>query len=135
MDEIPAERRLVAILAADIVGYSRLIEEDEAATLTAIRTLRHEALDPLLAQHHGRIVKLTGDGAIVEFGSVVDAVNTAVAIQQETAARQSEVPPEASYYLPAGRQYRRRGGGGGRPFRRRRQHRGGSSSFANRAGS
>ena len=68
MDEIPAERRLVAILAADIVGYSRLIEEDEAATLTAIRTLRHEALDPLLAQHHGRIVKLTGDGAIVEFG-------------------------------------------------------------------
>ena len=94
MDEIPVERRLVAILAADIVGYSRLVEQDEAATLAAIETLRREVIDPLLTQHHGRIVKLMGDGAIVEFGSVVDAVNTAVAIQKETAARQAEVPPE-----------------------------------------
>ncbi len=94
MDENPVERRLVAILAADIVGYSRLVEQDEAGTLAAIKTLRREVIDPLLTQHHGHIVKLTGDGAIVEFGSVVDAANAAVAIQKETAARQTEVPPE-----------------------------------------
>jgi hypothetical protein len=67
------ERRLAAILAADIVGYARLVEQDEAGTLAAIRDLRREAIDPLLAGHHGRIVKLMGDGGIVEFGSVVDA--------------------------------------------------------------
>jgi len=94
VDENPVERRLVAILAADIVGYSRLVEQDEAGTLAAIKTLRREVIDPLLAQHHGHIVKLTGDGAIVEFGSVVDAANAAVAIQKETAARQSEILPE-----------------------------------------
>ena len=82
------ERRLAAILAADIVGYSRLIERDEAATLAAIRALRAEAIDPLLAEHHGRIVKLMGDGAIVEFGSVVDAVVCAVAVQRAVAERQ-----------------------------------------------
>ena len=68
------ERRLAAILAADIVGYSRPVEQDEAGTLAAIRSLRLEVVDPLLAERHGRIVKLMGDGAIVEFGSVVDAV-------------------------------------------------------------
>ena len=76
-----AKRRLAAIMAADIVGYSRLVEADEAGTLAAIRDLRHEVIDPLLAQSHGRIVKLMGDGAIVEFGSVVDAVACAAAIQ------------------------------------------------------
>ena len=88
------ERRLAAILAADIVGYSRLIEQDEAATLEAIKDLRREVIDPLLAGHHGRIVKLMGDGAIAEFGSVVDAVACAVAIQKDAAARQAETPPE-----------------------------------------
>lgn len=68
------ERRLAAIMAADIVGYSRLIETDETRTLAAIRALRSEVLDPLIADHKGRIVKLMGDGAIMEFGSVVDAV-------------------------------------------------------------
>jgi len=92
VDETPVERRLVAILAADIVGYSRLVEQDEAATLAGIKNLRREVIDPLLTQHHGRIVKLTGDGAIVEFGSVVDAVNVAVAIQKETAALQAAIP-------------------------------------------
>ena len=82
------ERRLAAILAADIVGYSRLIERDETATLAAIRALRAEAIDPLLAEHHGRIVKLMGDGAIFEFGSVVDAVVCAVAVQRAVAERQ-----------------------------------------------
>ena len=89
-----AERRLAAILAADIVGYSRLIEQDEAGTLAAIKDLRREVIDPLLAEHHGRIVKLMGDGAIAEFGSVVDAVACAVAIQKDAAARQAETPPE-----------------------------------------
>jgi class 3 adenylate cyclase/TolB-like protein len=89
-----AERRLAAILAADIVGYSRLIEQDEATTLAAIRDLRREVIDPLLAEHHGRVVKLMGDGVIAEFGSVVDAVACAVAIQKSTAACQAETPPE-----------------------------------------
>lgn len=77
-----AERRLVAILAADIVGYSRLVEADEAGTLAAIRSLRSNVTDPLLAEYHGRIVKLMGDGAIMEFGSVVDAVACATALQR-----------------------------------------------------
>ena len=82
MEMLRAERRLVAIMAADIVGYSRLIEADEAGTLAAIRDLRREVIDPLLTEHHGRIIKLMGDGALVEFGSVVDAVACAVAIQK-----------------------------------------------------
>ena len=89
-----AERRLAAIMAADIVGYARLIEQDEAGTLEAHRELRREAIDPLLAEHHGRIVKLMGDGALVEFASVVDAVACAVAVQKSVAARQAGVPPE-----------------------------------------
>ncbi|HET9740795.1 MAG TPA: adenylate/guanylate cyclase domain-containing protein, partial [Solirubrobacteraceae bacterium] len=79
-------------MAADIVGYSRLIEADEAGTLAAIRELRRATIDPLLAEHHGRIVKLMGDGAIVEFASVVDAVACAVAVQKALAARQTEAP-------------------------------------------
>jgi adenylate cyclase len=88
------KRRLAAIMAADIVGYSRLIEADEAGTLAAIRDLRHGVIDPLLAEHHGRIVKLMGDGAIAEFGSVVDAVACAVPMQRSVAERQAEIPPE-----------------------------------------
>ena len=88
------ERRLAAILAADIVGYSRLVERDEAGTLAAIKALRERVIDPLVAEHHGRIVKLMGDGAIVEFGSVVDAVACAVAIQQRVAEQQDNTPPE-----------------------------------------
>jgi class 3 adenylate cyclase len=87
-----AERRLAAILVADVVGYSRLVEQDEAGTLSALRTLRREVIDPLLAEHHGRIVKLMGDGAIAEFASVVDAVACAVAVQKGVAERQAEVP-------------------------------------------
>lgn len=88
------ERRLAAILAADVVGYSRLVEADEAATLAAIKALRQEVIDPLLAEHHGRIVKLMGDGAIVEFASVVDAVACAVAVQKASVTQQAEVAPE-----------------------------------------
>jgi TolB-like protein/class 3 adenylate cyclase/tetratricopeptide (TPR) repeat protein len=89
-----AERRLAAILAADVVGYSHLIEQDEAATLAALKGLRQQVIDPLLAEHKGRIVKLMGDGALVEFGSVVDAVACAVAVQRGVAERQAAVPPE-----------------------------------------
>jgi TolB-like protein/class 3 adenylate cyclase len=94
MAEAHAERRLAAILAADVVGYSRLIEQDEAATLAALKDLRRQVIDPLLAEHKGRIVKLMGDGALVEFASVVDAVACAVAVQRGVAERQAEVPPE-----------------------------------------
>ena len=94
MPTFRVERRLAAILAADIVAYSRLIEADEAGTLTSIRTLRSQVIDLLIADHRGRIVKLMGDGAIVEFGSAVDAVACAVAMQEGVTDLQREVPPE-----------------------------------------
>jgi TolB-like protein/class 3 adenylate cyclase len=87
------ERRLAAIMAVDIVGYSRLIEADEA-TLAKIRGLLSEVIDPLLAGHKGRIVKPIGDGALAEFESAVDAVACAVAMQKNVGALQSDVPPE-----------------------------------------
>ena len=88
------ERRLAAILCADVVGYSRLIERDEAGTLRALRSLRREVVDPLLANHGGRVVQVAGDGALIEFGSVVDAVQCAAAVQQAVAAHQAAAPPE-----------------------------------------
>jgi TolB-like protein/class 3 adenylate cyclase/Tfp pilus assembly protein PilF len=91
MARVRAEWRLAAILAADIVGYSRLIEQDEASTLAAIKSLREQAIDPLLAEHKGRIVKLMGDGAIAEFASVVDAVACAVTIQKVVGELQAKV--------------------------------------------
>ncbi len=81
------ERRLAAIMATDVVGYSRLMELDEAGTLTALKAHREELIDPIITEHRGRIVKLMGDGALVEFASVVDAVECAVAIQQAMAER------------------------------------------------
>lgn len=95
MPVVRVERRLAAIMAADIVAYSRLIEADEARTLALIRTLRSQVVDPLIADHRGRVAKLMGDGAIVEFGSVVEAVACAVAMQEGTAEHQREVPPES----------------------------------------
>ena len=94
MPIVRVERRLAAIMAADIVGYSRLIEANEARTLNSIRTLRSQVTDPLLADYRGRVVKLMGDGAIVEFGSVVDAVACAVALQQAVTVNQAEVSPD-----------------------------------------
>ena len=78
-------RRLAAILAADVAGYSRLMEADEEGTLERLKALRHELLDPKIAEHHGRIVKTTGDGMLVEFASAVDAVACAVAVQEKMA--------------------------------------------------
>ena len=72
------ERRLAAILAADVAGYSRLMGADEEGTLERLKALRREVVDPKITEHHGRIVKTTGDGLLVEFASVVDAVRCAV---------------------------------------------------------
>jgi TolB-like protein/class 3 adenylate cyclase/Flp pilus assembly protein TadD len=88
------ERRLAAILAADVVGYTRLMGVDEAGTLARLKALRAEVIDPEIAEHNGRLVKLMGDGALVEFASVVDAVACAVAIQREMAAHSAEVPED-----------------------------------------
>jgi adenylate cyclase len=85
MSEGRVERRLAAILAADVVGYSRLMGEDEAGTLTRVKTIRRDLIDPKVAEHKGRIVKTTGDGILIEFPSVVEAVACAMAIQQEMA--------------------------------------------------
>ena len=86
------ERRLAAIMATDVVGYSRLIREDEAGTLAALNTHREELFDPEITKHKGRIVKLMGDGALVEFASVIDAVQCAIAIQRGMRERNAEVP-------------------------------------------
>jgi adenylate cyclase len=88
------ERRLAAILAADVAGYSRLIGADEGGTLKRLRALRRELLDPKIAEHRGRLVKTTGDGLLVEFGSVVDALRCAVDVQREMTGRNTGVPPD-----------------------------------------
>jgi adenylate cyclase len=88
-----ATRRLAAILAADVAGYSRLMGVDEEVTLAALKTLRRDLSDPKIREHHGRIVKTTGDGLLVEFGSVVDAVRCAVEVQREMAERNTSILP------------------------------------------
>ena len=80
-------RKIAAILVADIVGYSRLAGADEDRILARLRTLRSDLIDPILAVHHGRVVKRTGDGAIIEFRSVVDAVRCAIEVQSGLAER------------------------------------------------
>jgi adenylate cyclase len=80
-------RRLAAILAADVVGYSRLIGADEGGTLQAFKTIRAELFDPSIAEYHGRLVKTTGDGFLVEFSSVVDALRCACDVQLRLAER------------------------------------------------
>ena len=84
-------RRLAAILAADVIGYSRLMGADEEGTLERLKALRRELFDPKIAEHHGRIVKTTGDGPLVEFASIVDAVRCAVAVQQAIPERNTGI--------------------------------------------
>jgi len=96
------ERRLAAILAADVTGYSRLMERDEPGTLDRLKGLRRELVDPLLAEHRGRLVKLIGDGALCEFASVVDAVACALAIQAGMAAQERCVADELRIRLRIG---------------------------------
>src|SRR6266566_7454537 len=86
------ERKLAAILAADVAGYSRLMGEDEEGTLAALKAIRRELSDPKVKEHRGRIVKTTGDGVLVEFASVVDAVRCAVDVQREMALRNAGTP-------------------------------------------
>ncbi len=81
MAEERAQRRLAAILATDVVGYSRLMRADEAGTLAQLKTLRKELLDPKITEYGGRVVKTTGDGILIEFPSAVDAVQYAVDAQ------------------------------------------------------
>ena len=87
-------RRLAAILAADVAGYSRLIGTDEGGTLQALKAIRAELIDPTIAAHNGRLVKTTGDGLLVEFGSVVDALLCATKVQAGMAKRNTTVPDE-----------------------------------------
>lgn len=88
------DRRLAAILAADVVGYSRLMGADEVGTLRALKAHRKELIDPVIAAHRGRIVKTTGDGMLVEFASVIDAVGCAVAVQRAMVSRNAGVPED-----------------------------------------
>ena len=94
MSEEGVERRLTTILAADVVGYSRLMAADEAGTLASLKAIRRELIEPKTAEHHGRVVKLMGDGTLMEFGSVVDAVHFAVDVQRAMGLRNTDVPEE-----------------------------------------
>ncbi len=94
MAEEPVQRRLAAILAVDVVGYSRLMGGHETATLAALKAHRKELVDAKIAEHQGRIVKLTGDGMLAEFTSVVNAVACAVGIQRKMRERNADVPEE-----------------------------------------
>ncbi len=88
------KRKLAAILAADVVGYSRLASADEDRTLARLRALRSDLIDPTIAVHHGRVVKRTGDGILIEFRSVVDAVRCAIEAQNGMVERNAGLPPE-----------------------------------------
>ncbi len=94
MESSTGTRRLAAILAGDVVGYSRLMEADEVGTIAMLKAHRRELVDRALAAHHGRIVKTTGDGMLVEFASVVDAVTCAIAIQRGMVTRNAGVPQD-----------------------------------------
>jgi adenylate cyclase len=94
MDEARVDRRLAAIMAGDIAGYSRLMSTDEEGTLRQLKAHRKELIDPKITEHRGRIVKTTGDGMLVEFVSVVDAVRYAVDVQRSMAERNADVPAD-----------------------------------------
>src|SRR5437879_13530169 len=94
MGEERVERRLAAIMAVDVVGYSRLMGADEEGTLAALKAIRRELGDPNIAEHRGRIVKTTGDGLLVEFQSAVDAVRCAVEMQRAMAELNAGAPSE-----------------------------------------
>ena len=93
------ERRLAAILAADVAGYSRLMGDDEEGTLARLKSIRKTLVDPTIASHRGRIVKTTGDGMLVEFASVVDAVTCAVVVQGKMTERNEATEPKISFRI------------------------------------
>ena len=111
------QRRLAAILAADVVGYSRLMEADETGTLAALKTLRRELIDPRMATYRGRVVKLMGDGMLAEFPSVVDALACAIDVQEAVARRNVGVPNDRRIAFRSRHQPWRRDGRGGRSLR------------------
>src|SRR3954454_10305817 len=94
MSEKRVERRLAAILAADVAGYSRLMGVDEEGTLERLKAIRRELGDPKIAEYRGRIVKTTGDGLLVEFASVIDAVRCAAEVQRAMAERNADIAAE-----------------------------------------
>ncbi len=96
------KRRLAAILATDVVGYARLIRDDEEGTIAALKALRADLIDPKLREHNGRIVKLMGDGMLAEFQSVVDAVRAAVETQVAIAKHNSDLPEDKRIVFRAG---------------------------------
>jgi adenylate cyclase len=96
------ERRLSAILAADVVGYSRLMEQDEAGTLIALKARRKQVLEPLVARHQGRVFKVTGDGVLIEFGSAVNAVQCAIDLQEGMAVANGDLPGDRHIVLRIG---------------------------------
>ncbi len=102
MAEGRVQRRLAAILAADVVGYSRLMERDETGTLARLKSLRSDVFDPGTAKYDGRIFKTTGDGALSEFASAVDAVHSAVEIQRALAERNADMPEDQRIILRIG---------------------------------
>jgi adenylate cyclase len=91
---MPGHRKLAAIVAADVAGYSKLAGADEERTLARLRALRSDLVDPTIAVHHGRVVKRTGDGIIIEFHGVVDAVRCAIEVQNGMVERNAGLPPE-----------------------------------------
>src|SRR5947208_2663171 len=102
MAEERSQRRLTTILAADVVGYSRLMEQDDAGTMAQLRARRHDVLMPLVSQHGGRVFKLMGDGAFIEFSSVVNAVECAVDIQKAMQAKNVAIPTHQHILLRIG---------------------------------
>ena len=102
MAEERAQRRLAAILAADVVGYSRLMEADEVATLAALKARRKQVLEPLVASHQGRVFKVTGDGVLVEFASAVNAAQCAVELQRAMAIANGDQPEDRHIVLRIG---------------------------------
>ena len=93
------ERRLAAVLAADVAGYSRLMGADEVGTLQALKAYRRELIDPSIAAYNGRIVKTTGDGMLVEFPSAVDAVTCAMAVQSEMLERNANAARKITFRM------------------------------------
>ena len=122
MSEQVRRRRFAAILAADVVGYSRLMERDEVGTLASLKSRRKSVLEPLVARHQGRVFKIAGDGVLVDFASAVHAVECAIDLQEEMTAANAELPQERRIVLHIRRQFGRRYGRGRRPLRRWRQH-------------
>ena len=102
MAEEPVRRRLAAVLAADVVGYGRLMGQDESGTMAALKARRKGVLEPLVARHHGRVFKVNGDGVLVEFSSAVNAVQCAIELQHGMAAENGDVPEARQIVLRIG---------------------------------